>query len=153
MAELFTSIAELNDGWKWMLLAMILAIAEVMVPGVFLIWLSAGALIVGAITMLFDVPVSGQFALAAILAFVAVMLGRRWYRRSYPQSEDPLLNNRSARLIGVTVEITETVSGNDGRAKVGDSAWPVRGERLVAGNFAKVVAVEDGVLVVESDQK
>jgi len=150
MTDILANLTNMHDGWKWLILGMLLAVAEVVIPGVFLIWLSAGAVIVGLVTLSLGIGVAAQMALAAILAVAAVMIGRRWYQKSYLVSEDPLLNDRSARMIGTVVEVTEPITNNTGRAKVGDSAWPAKGDELPAGSKARITAVENGVLVLRA---
>lgn len=149
MSEIFASMTDMADGYKWLVLGMLLAIGEVMVPGVLLIWFSIGAVIVGLAALAFDLGVAMQLALAAVMAFASVTVGRVWYRKHQVTSEDPMLNDRSARMVGKTVMVVETVSDAGGRAKVGDSVWPARGAAIKSGKTARIVAVEDGVLVLE----
>lgn len=149
MLDLWANFVGAEDHWKWLSLAAILGIAEIFVPGVFLIWIASGAAIVGVATLLTGIPQSAQLLLFAILAVGAVYSARRWYRDNPILSEDPMLNDRSARMIGKTVEILEPVSTTGGRAKVGDSVWPARGAALEIGAKARIIAVHDGVIEVE----
>jgi hypothetical protein len=63
-------------------------------------------------------------------------------------SADPLLNDRAARLIGETVELTGPIVNGRGRARVGDGEWNVRGPDAPAGTCLRVIGIEDGALVV-----
>ncbi|MEO1044809.1 MAG: NfeD family protein [Pseudomonadota bacterium] len=144
------AFSELADGYKWLILGMALAIGEIFVPGVLLIWFSAAAVIVGLATLLFGFGIATQLAFATVISLATVTLGRMWYRKHKVASEDPLLNNRGARMIGRTVTVVEPVSETGGRAKVGDSVWPARGAAMAAGDTGRIIAVEDGVLVLQA---
>jgi membrane protein implicated in regulation of membrane protease activity len=134
--------------WYWMIVAVVLGAAEILVPGVFLIWIAAAAAITGLVTLVAAPPVAAQFALFAALALLATWGGRRWYAANPVPSADPLLNDRAARLVGETVELTTAIVNGRGRARVGDSEWNVRGPDAPAGACVRVIGAEDGALVV-----
>lgn len=136
--------------WYWMIIAVILGIAELLAPGVFLIWISAAAAITGLITLAGAPSIALQFALFAALAVIATWAGRRWYAANPVPSSDPLLNDRAARLVGETVELTQPIVNGHGRARVGDSEWNVRGPDSPAGTHMRVMGIEEGALVVRS---
>ena len=58
----------LEPHWLWLIGGLLLAIAEMLVPGVFLIWIGVAALVTGAATWAFGLGEPGQFALFAVLA-------------------------------------------------------------------------------------
>ena len=59
--------------------------------------------------------------------------GRRHYARNPVASDDPLLNDRTARLIGQNVEVVTAIENGEGRVRVGDSVWSARGADAPAG--------------------
>ena len=67
----------LGPHWLWLLAAVLLGIAELIVPGVFLIWIAAAAAGTGLLTLLFGVGVAFQFLLFALLSIASVYAGRR----------------------------------------------------------------------------
>jgi len=140
---------ELAAHWWWLILALILGIAEIIIPGVFLIWLGAAALLAGILTLAFGLPDAAQFAAFAVASVVAVYIGRRYFRANPIESSDPLLNDRAARLIGETVLVVEPIVGGQGRVKVRDGVWNARGPDLPSGVRVKIVGVEGSFLVVE----
>ena len=136
-------------GW-WLALALALGIAELLVPGVFLVFVAAAAAITGAIVLaLPELPLPAQLAAFAVWSAVAVAIGRRWYAEHPVASADPRLNDRAARLVGEIVTAEADFADGRGRVRVGDGSWPARGLDLAAGTRARVAAVEGGVLVVE----
>ncbi|WP_298671356.1 NfeD family protein [uncultured Sphingomonas sp.] len=134
----------------WIVAAIVLGMAELAIPGVFLIFLAIAAAITGlALFVLPDLPLIAQAGSFAAWSIVAVTIGRRWYR-DYPlETTDPMLNDRAARIIGTIVIIAEPIIDGSGRAILGDGTWPASGPDTAAGTHMRVIAVENGVLRVE----
>jgi membrane protein implicated in regulation of membrane protease activity len=138
-------------GGAWLIAALVLGLAELAIPGVFLVFLAIAAAVTGAIA--FAVP--GLPGFVQLLAFAlwsgtAVLIGRRWYGRYPVESEDALLNDRAGRLVGQVVTVEAAIARGHGRVRIGDGAWPARGPDLPAGAGARIVAVRDGVVEVEA---
>jgi membrane protein implicated in regulation of membrane protease activity len=140
---------ELEPHWMWMLAAIFLGIAELIVPGVFLIWLAAAAAATGLLTLAFGIGLPFQFALFALLAIASVYLGRRWYIANPMPSADPMLNDRAARLTGRTVVVTAAIVNGEGRVRVGDSVWSCRGPDCAEGSRVRIVGADGSCLKVE----
>ena len=138
-----------NPEYVWLGLAALLALAELFVPGVFLIWVAAAAALTGILSLFIDLTIAGQLTVFGLSTILAVLGGRRWYLTHNVESENPLLNNRSAQLIGKTVTVVEAISATSGRVKVADGEWPAKGPNMKKGEIAKVAAVEGGVLRLE----
>jgi membrane protein implicated in regulation of membrane protease activity len=140
-------------GFIWLILAALLAITELMVPGVYLTFVALGAAATGVLALLFpELGMIGQLISFAAWSTVAVLLGKRWYNTNPIPSSDPDLNNRAARMIGQSVTVVEPIRGGSGRVRVGDGEWPAEGPDLAAGEKARVVEVRGGVVVVEAVQ-
>lgn len=144
---------DLEPHWVWLLAATALGIAEILVPGVFLIWLAAAAALTGFAALIFGIPVAFQFLLFALLAIGAVYGGRRWYTNNPVESSDPLLNDRTARMIGRSVEVVSEIRNGEGRVKVGDSVWNCRGPDCDVGARVRVVGAHGTCLDVETEQE
>merc|ERR1711960_16790 len=102
-------IAMMEDHWAWLVFAALLGIGEVLIPGVFLIWIAIAAAITGLAALALPIGLPLQLLLFAALSIVAVYAGRRWYVDHPVASADPLLNDRAARLIGETVSVVEPI--------------------------------------------
>jgi membrane protein implicated in regulation of membrane protease activity len=139
----------LQDHWLWLIAAAVLGIAELVVPGVYLIWIGLAALITGLAALLLPLPVAAQFGLFAVTAFAAVYAGRRYLKENPIVSDDPKLNDRSARLVGSIVTAVEAVDSAHGRVKVGDSVWSARGADAAVGDRLRVTGSDGNVLLVE----
>lgn len=139
----------LEPHWVWLAAALLLGIAEMLVPGVFLIWLAAAAALTGVVALVLGIPLAFQAAVFAIFALAAVHFGRRWYAAHPVESADPLLNDRVSRMIGETVVVVAAIENGRGRVAVGDSVWPARGPDAELGASVRVVGAEGTSLMVE----
>lgn len=135
--------------WVWLIAAALLGIAELLMPGVFLIWLAAAAALTGFAALLLGIPLAFQFGLFALLAIGAVYWGRRWYADHPVSSSDPLLNDRGSRMIGQTVVVVTAIENGSGRVKVGDSVWNARGADANVGARVRITATDGTCLQVE----
>ena len=135
--------------WAWLILAGVLGIAEIVMPGIFLVWIGLAALVTGLLTLLLGIAEPLQFALFAMLAIAAVFAGRRWFALNPIESSDPLLNDRAARLVGETVMVVEAIDGGEGRVRVGDGVWPAKGADAPVGTRLRVTGIDRGLLKVE----
>ena len=142
-------IASSPVAW-WLAAAVLLGIGEVVVPGVFLIFLAIAAAITGiAAVALPDLPLAAQLISFAIWSGVTVAIGKRWYRDYPVETADPLLNDRVSRLIGQTVTVIEPIRDGEGRVRVGDGAWPAQGADADPGTHVRIIGVTAGTLLVE----
>lgn len=140
---------DLEPHWVWLAAAALLGIAELLMPGVFLIWLAAAAALTGLGALIFGIPLAFQFILFALLSVGAVYFGRRLYAANPVASSDPLLNDRTSRLIGQTVVVVTGIENGSGRVKVGDSVWNCRGPDCEAGARVRVTGGDGSCLLVE----
>jgi inner membrane protein len=139
-----------QPGLSWLALAALLAIIELMMPGIFLVFIAAGAAVTGLIVLLVPgLPIFVQIGIFAVASAVAVAIGRRWYLTSPVASADPLLNDRAARLIGEVVTVVEKIESGRGRVKVGDGEWNASGPDTPQGAHVRIVGAHGTVLAVE----
>lgn len=134
----------------WLVVAVVLGIAELLVPGVFLIFLAIAAAVVGvALLALPDLPLVAQLGAFAVWSVVTVLIGRRWYVDYPVETSDPLLNDRAARMAGEIVTVSVPIVAGSGRVRVGDSEWPASGPDAEAGTRMRVAKVTGGIVSVE----
>jgi membrane protein implicated in regulation of membrane protease activity len=131
----------------------ILLIAEIMAPGVFLVWIGIAAIVTGLFALLFGIGVAGQLGLFALYAVVAVLAGKRFYAVREVEHSGPRLNNPSERLIGRRVVVVQPVDEDSGRVRVGDSEWSARGGPAQPGERVRITGVEGNCLIVEADRR
>lgn len=139
-------------GWSWIVFGLVLLALELAIPGVFLVWLGAAAVITGLAAIVSGIDWPLQWGLFGVLSLVLVGSWLGYQRRRYgknPPSEDPLLNRRTARYLGREVVLVEPISDGFGRVQIEDSLWRVSGPDLPQGTHVRVVGAQGAVLVVE----
>ncbi len=130
----------------WLIAALVLGIAELAAPGIFLVFLAIAAGVTGiALLALPELPIAVQLASFAVWSTVTVLIGRRWYRDYPVAGADPMLNDRSARMVGQIVIVETAIVDGRGRVLVGDGSWPARGDDAAAGTRVRITRVADGV--------
>ena len=135
--------------WIWLTLGLVLATLEMLVPGVYLIWLALAAIATGILTALFDIPLSMQIVDFVFLSLIAAYSARRFFRESPDDSADPLMNDRGGRMVGQTAIVSTAIENGTGRVKYGDGEWIARGPEMAAGARVRIVGSEGAVLLVE----
>ena len=143
-------LSNLEPHWAWLALGVLLAAAEIVAPGFFLIWLGFAAIVTGLIAWVVPLGIPAQLGIFAMLSFVALYGARRWLKANPITTTDPYLNQRAGRLIGEVLVVTQAIEDGRGRAKVGDGEWPVRGPDVAEGAKVRVVSADGGILVVEA---
>jgi len=142
-------LAMLDDHWGWLVFAALLGMGEVAIPGIFLIWVALAAAVTGLVALVLPISVPLQLLLFAGLCLLSVWGGRRWYAANPVDSQDPLLNDRTARLVGEVVTVVEAINNGHGRVKVGDSVWSCSGPDAPTGAIVRVTGARASVLMVE----
>lgn len=139
----------LDPHWAWLALGLVLAVAEMVIPGVFLIWLSGAAIATGLLSWVLPVGLAAQIVIFAALAVLAVFTGRHYLRANPVVAADPLMNDRGARLVGETVIVTHAIDGGSGRVRQGDSEWLAKGPDAEPGTRMRVAGCSGTTLLVE----
>lgn len=136
--------------WAWWVIAAVLGILELIVPGIFFIWLAAAAAVVAALLLVVDLPVTVQVALFAVLSVLAVWASRRYFSKHEIESDHPLLNQRAATYVGRTFTLEQAIHNGRGKIRIGDTLWLAQGPDLPAGTSVHVTGTEAGILIVEA---
>ncbi|WP_292897083.1 MULTISPECIES: NfeD family protein [unclassified Nitratireductor] len=147
-------IAELGP-WNWMLLGFVLLAAEILVPGVFLLWIGIAAILTGALSLqLWDLLAwtwQVQVLVFLALSLISAYAGKRLMdSRRNEETDQPLLNRRREQLINRTATLEEPIENGYGRIRLDDTLWRVTGPDLPAGTRVRVAAVDAGTLRVEA---
>jgi hypothetical protein len=140
----------MEPGLIWILAGLVLLVAEVVLPGVFLLWIGLAAIGTGAL-LLVATPGFG----AAVLVFLSLLAGGIWVglqRRSRPPQS--ALNTPESGLIGRTGTLLPA-EGPGLRVRLGDSDWPARlprDQRVPEGPVpVRVEGVDGNTLLVRPE--
>ena len=142
-------LESLQTHWIWLTLGVVLAGAEMLIPGVYLIWLAMAAIITGALTAVLDMSLPYQVVNFVSLALIFAFSARRFLRDRPIESSDPLMNRRGARMVGEAATVVQAIEGGSGRVKLGDSEWIAHGPDIAAGERVRIKGSEGAILLVE----
>jgi membrane protein implicated in regulation of membrane protease activity len=136
--------------WHWWVAALALLIIELVVPGFFFLWMAAAGFVTGCLLWLMpSISVDVQLGIFSVLSVLAVVAWQ-FYAKKYPiVSDQPLLNRRGAQYIGRVFSLYEPIVNGQGKIKVDDSIWKVRGEDCDLDTKVKIVAIHGTVFDVE----
>ena len=148
------ALADLGE-WNWIVLGVVLLVLEILVPGVFLLWIGIAAILTGALSLQllwldvwgWQVQVLVFLALSLVSAYIAA---RVMGSSDGSDTDEPLLNRRADQLVGRTATLEEAIVNGRGRVRLGDTLWRVSGPDLPTGARVRVKAAENGHLVVEA---
>lgn len=139
-------LAELGS-WNWVALGLVLLALEIAIPGIFLLWFGLAAIVIGVLTLMFQGagfwPWEVQIILFLSLALASAYLGRRFFVNA-PESDQPLLNQRGAQLIGRTAVLINALEHGFGRVQIDGVQWRVSGADMPIGASVKVTSHTSG---------
>ncbi|RTE66586.1 NfeD family protein [Amphritea opalescens] len=140
MADWFNTLTQ----WHWLILGIVLLILEMLGASGFLIGLAVAALVVAAVVALGVVDSwSYQLLLFALLGITFTVLYWRVFRTFNSQTDEPLLNDRAAQLIGRKFVLEQNLENGQGRVQVGDTLWKAEADTtLLAGTKVEIYASE-----------
>ena len=147
MEDLDTIMSALG-GWTWWVVAAVLLVLELVVPGVYFLWLAVAAVAVALSTLVVDWSWQWQLVSFAALSMISIVLARILVANRPIETDRPMLNRRGEAMIGREFVLDEAIVNGSGRVKVADSTWRVSGDDCPAGTRIRVASVEEGVLAV-----
>ena len=142
-------ITSVDAHWLWLALGLFLAALEMVVPGVYLIWLAVAAIITGVLAFVFIGSLPVQVVIFVALSLIAAYSAKRFLRDRPIVGADPLMNKRGGRLVGEVGVVTDALAGAPGRLHLGDSDWIARGPDMAVGTRVRVTGMDGTTLLVE----
>jgi membrane protein implicated in regulation of membrane protease activity len=136
--------------WYWWVLAAIMLVFEMLLPGVVFLFLAIGAAAAGfALLVVADLSLEMQLVLFAVLTVASAIGLRPTLRRLQKQTAETNLNARGQALVGKIFVLDQPILAGRGRVTLGDGSWIVTGPDMVAGAKVRVTAVSGTELRVE----
>lgn len=136
--------------WYWLIGGLVLAGLEMIVAGVFLLWIGLGAMVVGVMLLLMpDLSLTAQLLMFALTMLGSIGLGFVIQRRSGLSSGAEEINQELHGLVGRRCEAAVDFVAGRGRIRVGDTTYAAQGEESIqAGDIVEIVVAEPaGILV------
>ncbi|MEM9207518.1 MAG: NfeD family protein [Pseudomonadota bacterium] len=143
--------------WSWAVLGAILMILEVVIPGVFLIWIGVAAIALALQALVIPMPWQAQIVLFILYVAFFIWLSNRIQGKNKPKTdvseevkpETILLNERSAGLVGNVYVLQQAIANGAGKISVDDTVWRVKGPDTDVGESVRVKRADGAVLHVE----
>lgn len=138
-------------GWIWWVIAGILLLAELTLPGIFFMWLALAAAMVGIIDLFADL--SWQIEIAAFAAFAVMLVLLVRPRVHFREGGASNLNQRMLDYVGRSYVLDEAIVNGRGKVRIDDTLWVVTGSDRGKGEWIKVKTIDGTRLVVEPVSK
>ena len=134
--------------WVWWVIAGVLLILELAMPGVFFIWLAIAAAVTGFADFYFEMHWQTELLLFAGLSVASVIAGRVVYRgQSGEPADNPYLNRRQLGFVGRSFKLDEPIVNGRGKLTIEDTIWEIEGPDAAPGTMVKITAVSGMRLV------
>jgi membrane protein implicated in regulation of membrane protease activity len=132
----------------WVAAGLCLLTMEMLLPGVFMMWLGLAACGTGLLTLAFGFGFSGQVVSFGVLAAITLTIGLRVRRPA------TIMHTERAGLVGRPATAL-VFHGRDGRVRLGDTDWPARVPPEISppdpGARLRVAQVDGTTLIVRPD--
>jgi membrane protein implicated in regulation of membrane protease activity len=136
--------------WYWWIAGLIFMVLEIILPGIFFLWLGVAAFVVGAILVLFSkISWQTQFLLFGLLSIAATIVWHALWHNEQSKSDQPVLNRRGHQCVGRVVTLQQPIVDGWGKVLIDGLSWKARGEDLPSGTKIRVVDVDGATLIVE----
>ncbi|ABR74318.1 NfeD family protein [Actinobacillus succinogenes] len=137
--------------WHWLILGFVLLIAEILIPGIFLLWWGLAAIVVAglmAFITALTLPVLGM--IYAILATIfSVLWWKYQHKRDLADEKLSVLNQRNNAMLASRGVVQDIGENGIGRGRFGDTTWRIEGSELTVGDTVEVLAVKGITLIVK----
>ena len=140
-----------NADWLWWSAGVLLLAGEMIIPGVYLLWIGLASVVTGVAAWLMpDLGFEGHGLIFAALSGVSVFLGNRYVYKTDEELAEPTVNTHGQNHIGRIYSVVEDFVNGRGAVSVRDSRWLAEGPDAKTGDKVRVTSVEGTVLMVEA---
>ncbi|EPG67194.1 NfeD family protein [Leptospira wolffii] len=141
-----------NIAYLWIGTGLVLMVAELFIPGTFVVFLGLSALIVGGLTYFLELGIWTQAAIWASLSGILILIGGAFLRKFFPSaSEKAILNPEDGpgRIVPVTKDIL--VERKGGRILFQGTEWDAisKTKRIGSGKKVRIIERENLTFIVE----
>ncbi|GLS43483.1 NfeD family protein [Methylobacterium brachythecii] len=138
-----SDLSAIDPAWGWILAGLLLMGGELLLPGIFLVWLGLAAFVTGLVEAGVDLPWQAQLPLFALLSAITVTIATR-----LNHAEVPLLNRGVRGLVGREVVLETPIVAGRGGMRLDDTLWRISGPDMPAGTRVRVTGAEGTILTV-----
>ncbi len=137
------------SAWHWLVLALVLGVAEILLPATVIIWFALGAGLTSLVMVVLpDLSLVGQSLVFGLASVLGLIVGRRLLTRD--KGPASTLNQGARTMIGKQAVVSEAIRDGRGAVRIGDSRWAASGPDLAEGAQVRIVGVRSSVVEVEA---
>ena len=134
--------------WYWLVIGLLLIIAETLTPGFFTLWIGLAALITGGIKFFLpEMPFYVAGTIFTVLAIVICYLGKSFYKKDTKEASGKI-NKRAHQYVGQKFKVVESIVEGTGKVKVGDTLWTVKSSKDVKAGSYVTIKDTDGMNLI-----
>ncbi|WP_417805381.1 NfeD family protein [Thalassospira lucentensis] len=147
--ELFSQLV--LEFWHWWILACLMLVLEMVLPGIIFLWLSVAAAVVGFVVLLVpDLAIELQLIAFGVFSVLSFVIGRRFFRPNLSGASDEDVSSTRSSLVGKTTVLTEKTTNGRVRQSVYGSSWVLKSNHdLAKGQKVRVSGIEGSMLLIE----
>lgn len=135
-----------DSAWYWLIAGLLLVGLEIAAPGIYLLWVGLGAILVGLfVAAVPDAPLPVQLIVLSAAMLGTILLGVRLQTRKR-RGQAPGLNQGMAASIGKTATAAATFHAGAGRIAIDDTTYPARSSHPLREGDAVVIRGVDGAV-------
>lgn len=143
---------------SWFSIGLLFVLAELFVPGTYLIWFGFSAFVMGILVSLMSLSATETIVCFALISAAFSGIGWYTYAKVLNKTKVPekykYLNDMAGAHIGKVYNLSEDVVDGRAKAKVGDSFWLIEIDApLKKGDKVKIIDVKDGVILIAEKYK
>ncbi len=139
------TVADIISWNWWLILACLIAAAEIFMPGVYLIWVACALALTGLVHFLYPLPLGQELVVAACFMPITLYVGHRAYRQSLAPPEGQPLHARAERHVGEEITLDQPMRESGGKIALGGTLWKAQGADAEKGDKVKIIAYQNGV--------
>lgn len=130
----------------WIIVAVILAILELVVPGLLIIFFAIGALIVWLLTLFFHLSFQVQLIIWLVTSILSLIFLRKKFKKSFVgRASTGDLEANVSSIVGEVVEVTEAISPDrPGKVKLHGTNWDAEANEEIPVGTRVEITQQDG---------
>lgn len=124
--------------WPWLVAGVVVLCTELLLPGMFLVWIGSALILVGAYQFFFELTFSIALISSVTLSIILVFIASKYIYPSETSASAEVLNERISGYIGRTYVLDWPIVNGRGKLRIDDTMWQIRGPDLPSGTEVRI---------------
>lgn len=140
------------EWWYWIVGGIMLVLAELLIPSFFIVWFGLGALLVGLLTLAFNLSATAQVVTWTLASIAMVILWFRVFKQNFVKTRSGTADGEAIGEIGLLVNAVAPFTKGKVRFQrpvLGSDEWVCLADgEIAAGERVKIISIEGSFLKV-----